>query len=466
MTTAIAAQPPTEEGLRRRLSPRQLTMIAIGGAIGVGLFFGSAEAISTAGPSVLISYAIAGVIVFLVLRALGELALYRPTAGSFATYADEFVGPLAGYLTGWTYWLMWVTTVMAELTAIGIYTEYFIPGIPQWLPGLLAIAVLLAANLVSVRVFGETEFWFAMIKVVAIIAFVLIGITITLVGVGALGDQAAASNLWDHGGFFPKGIDGTLLSLGIVTYAFLGVEMIGVTAGEARDPERVLPSAINSVAYRILLFYIGAILVVLMLIPWNDVNDKESPFVLAFASIGIGAAAAIINGVVLTSALSSCNSGLFTTGRMTHSMAYSGRAPRRLGGLTRRHVPARALAFSTVALVVGVVINVLVPAEAFNWITSVATVAVLWIWAMIVISHLGYRARVRRGALADDRRFRMPGSPWTNWVVLGFVALVGVLQAIDDDRRVSIYAGAVWLALLLVGWAVIKRRSARAPAGA
>jgi amino acid transporter, AAT family len=441
--------------LARSLSHRQIQLMAIGGAIGVGLFLGSGKAIHSAGPAVLLCYMAVGAVVFLMLRALGEMAMHRPIAGSFASYAEEMVGPWAGYATGWTYWLMWVTAVMAEITAVGIYTRYWI-DVPQWLPALAAVIVLLGVNLVSVRVFGEIEFWFALIKVLAIVAFVASGIAIIIFGFGELGDEASVSNLWSHGGFFAQGVLGPLISLQIVTFAFMGIEMIGVTAGEARDPKRELPPAINRVAWRILLFYVGATAIILMLIPWTKVSLDSSPFVLAWGGLGIAAAAGILNGVVLTAALSSSDSGIFASARMLHSLAESGEAPRRFRILSPRHVPARALYASAAVLVVGVLINVIDPNNAFVYITSVATVAVLWVWGMIVVTHLRYRARVDAGEL-PRQAFRMPGSPWTNYLVLAYIALVTVLLGVAPSQRIALIGGAIWAVFMLVGWRRVRK---------
>ena len=446
--------------LVRSLSHRQIQLMAIGGAIGVGLFLGSGKAIHNAGPAVILCYLLAGAVVFLMLRALGEMAVQRPVSGSFASYARDLVGPWAGYATGWTYWLMWITIVMAEITAVGIYVQYFFPDVPQWVPALASVVVLLGANLASVRLFGETEFWLAIVKIVAILAFIASGIFIVVFGIGDLSDHAAISNLWSHGGFFPKGIHGLLVALQIVTFAFIGVELIGITAAEARDPERELPTAINRVALRILLFYVGAILVILMLIPWNEVSLDDSPFVVAWASIGIGAAAGILNGVVLTSALSSSNSGIFASARMLYSLAGTGEAPRRLHSVNRTHVPAAALAVSGAVLGIGVLLNVLVPGKAFVYITSVATVGILWVWGMVVVAHLRYRAREDPGARGG---FRMPGSPWTNYLVLAYLALVAVLLGVTPNQRVALIAGAIWAVLVALGWWRISR--SRGPGG-
>jgi AAT family amino acid transporter/D-serine/D-alanine/glycine transporter len=451
-------------GLSRALSHRQIQMMAIGGAIGVGLFLGSASAIHEAGPSVLLCYVVAGVVVFLMLRALGEMAVNQPVAGSFATYAEQMIGPRTGYATGWVYCLMWLTTAMAEITAIGIYFQYF-ADVPQWLPALVAVVLVLGANLVSAHLFGSLEFGFALIKIVAILAFILSGVVILVFGVGDL-QRAAASNLWDRGGFFPEGVGGTLIALQIVTYAFAGVEMIGVTAGEAQNPQRDLPLAINRVAWRILIFYVGAILIVLMLIPWDRITPGESPFVTAWEALGVPAAGAVLTVVVLSSALSSCNSGIFTSARMLWSMSDVGEAPRPLHTLSRAHVPARALVVCGAVLVIGVVLNAVIPDQAFTYITSVATVAVLWVWGVIAVTHLRFRARVRRGDLTSAG-FRMPGAPWTNLVVLAYIAVVVVLLAITPDQRVALAAGAVVAVLLGAGWRwlVLPRRRATEAAG-
>jgi amino acid transporter, AAT family len=351
---------------------------------------------------------------------------------------------------------MWTTTVMAEITAVGIYVQFWLPGVPQWLPALASVVTLLAANLISVRAFGEAEFWFALIKVVAILAFIASGLAIVAFGIGSLA-QASVSNLWSHGGFFPEGLGGMLTALQLVTYAYLGIEMIGVTAGEARDPRRELPAAINRSIWRISLFYVGAIAVILMLIPWNQVSLETSPFVVAWESLGIGAAAGILNGVVLTSALSSCNSGIFASARMLHSLAGHGEAPRSLESVNRNRVPDRALLVCGGALGIGVLINFLAPGKAFVYITSVATVAILWVWAMIAVAHLRFRARHHREARPLGP-FRMPGSPWTNYLVLAYIGLVAVLLAITPDQRVAIVAGAIWPLLLGIGWWRMTRR--------
>ena len=432
-------------------------MIAIGGAIGVGLFLGSAKAIHDTGPSLILCYLVAGAVIFLMMRALGELTLYRPVAGAFASYADEFLGPRLGFITGWTYWLTWVVTAMAEITAAGIYIQFWFPEVPQWVTALAVVVLLYAANLISARLFGEFEFWFAAIKVITIVGLIALGIAILIFGFGASGDEGQISNLWDHGGVFPNGIGGVFVALQIVMFAFVGVELVGVTAGEAEDPERTLPRAINSIVARILIFYVGALTVIMAVIPWDELPVDQSPFVVIFEDVGIAAAAGIINFVVLTAAMSSCNSGIFSTGRMLYTLAGSGQAPEKLGAVSRHHVPARAITVSVAFLLGGVALNYFVPEQAFEVITSVATLGALWTWGVIVVTHLAYRRKLARGEVRRSP-FRMPGSPYTNWIVVAFLLFVVVLLAFDPQQRVALYAGAAWALVVGIGCLVYARR--------
>ncbi|AYH42397.1 amino acid permease [Azoarcus sp. DN11] len=444
--------------LERGLKDRHIQLIAIGGAIGVGLFLGSAKAISKAGPALLLTYAFAGLAVFFIMRALGELLIHRPVAGSFAIYAEEYVSPWAGYVTGWTYWFTWIVTGMAELTAVGVYVHYWFPDVPQWIPALVTLVVLYGANLIAVKVFGEMEFWFAIIKVVTIVAMLLIGLAIIFFGVTDLGKTASFSNLWSHGGFAPMGMVGVVLTLQIACFAYTGVELIGVTAGEAQNPEKVLPHATNSVTWRILIFYIGALIVLMSLVPWNELNPNMSPFVTVFEKIGIPAAAGIINFVVITAAASSCNSGIFSTGRMLYTLAQFGQAPAALGKISKTHVPANAITLSAAVMLVGVALNYIVPEEAFVYVTSVATVGAVWTWGIIVWAHLKYRQAVARGE-AKAVFFRMPGAPYANWFVLAFLLLVTGFLAFDAGTRVALYVAPAWFALLTVGYQMSKSRS-------
>jgi amino acid transporter, AAT family len=442
--------------LSRNLRNRHIQLIAFGGTIGVGLFLGSARAIHSAGPALILAYALGGVAIFFIMRALGELLTYRPVAGSFATYADEFCGPLSGFITGWSYWFAWVVTAMAELTAIGVYVRFWFPTVPQWLPGLVALFLLYGSNLLAVRMFGELEFWFALIKVVTIVGLIVSGLAVILFHVGDLGASASFANLWSHGGFLPFGILGVLLTMQIVMFAYEGVELIGVTAGEAQNPSVVLPRATNGIIVRILIFYIGAVLIIMALVPWNELSPSVSPFVFVFEKIGVPAAAALINVVVITAATSSCNSGIFSTGRMLWSLAQRGQAPRVFATLNSQRVPAAAIHATAVLLLIGVALNYVVPEDVFTWVTSVALVGTFWTWGIILVSHRNYRRAVVAGTAAPAP-FRMPGAPFANWVVLAFLVAVSGMLALDAGTRVALYVAPVWFALLICGYSLTRR---------
>jgi len=452
------SQPVAAEGaLTRSLKSRHIQLIALGGTIGVGLFLGSAGAIHKAGPGLLMSYAIGGIAIFFIMRALGELLTYRPVAGSFASYAEEFVGPFAGFVTGWSYWFMWVVTAMAELTAIGIYVHFWLPDVPQWLPGLCALALLYGTNLLAVRVYGELEFWFALLKVITIVGLILAGLAVIVFKLGALGPTASFSNLWTHQGFMPFGLLGVLLTLQIVMFAYQGVELIGVTAGEAENPEVVLPRATNSIIFRILIFYIGALVIIMSLIPWDQLDPNMSPFVLMFDKMGIPGAANIINVVVITAAASSCNGGIFSTGRMLYSLALNGQAPKAFGKLSQRHVPAAGVHASAAVMLIGIILNYRVPKEVFAWVTSVSLIGTLWTWIIILYCHTKYRQAVEQGR-ARAVSYRMPASPVANWAVIIFLLMVGAMFALDPDTRVALYVAPFWFGLLGVGYYLGRRQ--------
>ncbi|WP_406727336.1 amino acid permease [Streptomyces sp. GD-15H] len=448
------------EGYERGLNSRQVQMIAIGGAIGVGLFLGAGANIAKAGPSLIVMYALAGVIIFFIMRALGELLLYRPVSGSFAEYSREFLGPFFGYFTGWTYWLMWIVTGMAELTAAAIYIHYWFPQIPQWVTALVFLIILFGANLISVKLFGEIEFWFSMVKVTAIIGMIVIGLGVLTFGFSAAGDTAAVSNLWAFDGFFPKGIGSSLMTLQGVMFAYLAVELVGVTAGESKNPEKTLPKAINTLPLRIALFYVGALTVILCVVKWTEFAPDVSPFVAAFAKIGIPAGAGIVNFVVLTAALSSCNSGMYSTGRMLRTLADNGEAPRIYRRLSSTKTPALGIATSVVFMGIGVVLNYVVPEKAFGYVTSIATGAAIWTWLMILISHVLYRRQVVAGRLPASS-FPAPGGSVCSYIAIAFLLFVTVLIAIDADARISLYVMAGWSLALGTGWAVLKKRNPR-----
>jgi AAT family amino acid transporter/D-serine/D-alanine/glycine transporter len=359
---------------------------------------------------------------------------------------------------------MWVVLGMAEITAVGVYVHYWFPQLPQWIPALVTLALLYFANMIAVKHFGEIEFWFALIKVATIVGLIVVGLAIIMFRTGELGKTAAFSNLWTHGGFFPFGPLGVILPLQMVMFSYEGLELIGVSAGETENPQKVLPHAVNSVVVRMLVLYLGSLLVIMSLVPWTDMSAKASPFVLVLEKTGIPAAAGLINFVVITAAASSCNSGLFSTGRMLFSLARSGQAPRAFGRLSRGNVPAAGVTASAALMLVGVALNYLIPERVFVYVTSISLVGSLWTWIVIVVAHLGYRKAIAAGRLRTHG-FRLPGSPFSNWFVVGFLVLVALLLSLDDGTRVAVYVAPVWFATLGVGYRASKRgRLARAQA--
>ncbi|MGY0024322.1 amino acid permease [Streptomyces sp. cg35] len=445
------------EGYKRGLGARQIQMIAIGGAIGTGLFLGAGKGISKAGPSLILAYAIAGLVIFFIMRALGELLMYRPVSGSFSEYAREFIGPFAGFVTGWTYWLFWVITGMTEVTAAATYMTYWW-DIPQWVSALVFTIILYGANLISVKLFGELEFWFSMVKVTAIVGMILICAGILTLGFSDAGDTASVTHLWADGGFFPHGIGNTLMTLQMVMFAFLAVELVGVTAGESKDPKTVLPKAINTVPWRIAVFYVGALIMILSVVPWTNFQPGVSPFVAAFEKMGLAAGAGIVNFVVLTAALSSCNSGMYSTGRMLRDLALNGQGPKAFTKLTKNGLPLIGTTVSAALMMVGVWINYQWPGEAFNYVVSFATISGMWAWIVILICQVRYRLKSDRGELPKSE-FRAPGGIWASILSLAFIALVIVLMGIDKDARISLYAAPVWGVILGVSYFVLRKRN-------
>lgn len=445
--------------LDRQLENRHIQLIAIGGAIGVGLFLGSAKGIQLAGPALLLCYLFAGFFIFFIMRALGELTLYRPISGSFSSYAEEWLGERAGFYTGWTYWYLWIVVGMVEITAVGQYAKYWLPEIPPWIPALISLIFVFGLNLIAVKWFGETEFWFALIKVVTIVLLIIFGIVIIVTGFGYGGKPIGISNLWAHGGLFPNGVKGMLLAMQIAVFSFIGVELVGVTAGEAKDPRKTIPSAINKLLWRILIFYVGALFVLLSIYSWSSFDGKISPFVLVFTKIGIPAAAGIINFVVLSAALSSCNSGFYSTGRMLRNLAIHKHAPVNFANVNKRNVPSNALFLSFSLMFIGVVLNYIIPEQAFVIVTSLATIAGVFTWIMIVYSHLRYRQAVDKNNL-ELQSYRMPGFPWMNYLIIAFLLSIVVLLAFDAEARISLYVTPVWFLLLEVSYRLLQKKRA------
>ncbi|MGG4452078.1 amino acid permease [Brevibacillus porteri] len=446
-----------DQNLARGLKNRHVQLIAIGGAIGTGLFLGAGKSIHLAGPSILFAYLITGIICFLIMRSLGELLLSNLNYHSFVDFVKDYLGNMAAFVTGWTYWFCWISIAMADLTAVGLYTQFWFPEIPQWMPGLIALVILLIMNLATVKLFGEMEFWFALVKVIAILALIFVGVFMIIKGFSTNAGASSFTNLWSHGGMFPNGFNGFLLSFQMVVFAFVGIELVGLTAGETEDPKRVIPKAINQIPIRILIFYVGALIVIMSIYPWNAINPLESPFVQVFAAIGIAAAAGIVNFVVLTSAASACNSAIFSTSRMVYSLAKEKNAPVPLTKLTANKVPANALWFSTVVILIAVVLNYVMPEGVFTLITSVSTVCFIFIWGITVICHLKYRKT--RPDLAKANSFKMPLYPFANYLILAFLAFILVVLALADDTRVALFITPVWFILLVAIYKLRKTKT-------
>ncbi|WP_427137384.1 amino acid permease [Psychrobacillus psychrodurans] len=435
--------------LQRGLEQRHITLMSLGAAIGVGLFLGSATAIQLAGPAILISYIVGGMAIFIIMRALGEMAVHNPVSGSFSRYAKDYLGPLAGYITGWNYWFLWVVTCMAEITAVGVYMQMWYPDTAPWIWALGALVIMTLVNLIAVKAYGEFEFWFALIKIIAILAMIFVGLGVILFGLGNDGIAVGISNLWSNGGFAPNGITGIFMSLQMVMFAYLGVEMIGVTAGEAKNPKTVIPRAIDTVFWRILLFYVGALFVIMSIYPWNEIGANGSPFVLMFEKIGIGPAAGIINFVVLTAALSSCNSGIFSTGRMLFNLAQQKQAPNSFSKISRSGVPSKAIIFSAFLLLVGVVLNYLVPEKVFIWVTSISTFGAVWTWGIILLSQLKFRKTLTKGEVSR-LSYKALFYPVGSYLALAFLVLVLGLMAYFPDTRIALIVGPIWIIGLVI----------------
>lgn len=434
--------------LQRGLKNRHVQLIAIGGAIGTGLFLGSGHSIALAGPSILFAYMITGTICFLMMRALGELLLSNTNYHTFVEFIQEYMGDKIAFITGWTYWFCWVSVAMADITAVGMYVQFWLPHIPLWVPSAVVLVLLVLMNLFTVRLFGELEFWFALIKVAAIVALILVGLYFIIQGHPTTNGVASFTNIWSHGGWFPKGISGFIQSFQMVVFAFACIEMVGLTAGETKDPHKVLPKAINSIPLRIILFYTCSLAVIMSIFPWDVVNPNKSPFVEVFMTVGVVGAASLVNFVVLTSAASAGNSGIFSTSRMLYALAKKSHAPEFLESLTRKHVPANALLLS--ALIIGLVIALqyVLPEAIFVLISSIATFCFLYIWSVLVICHMRYRKR--RPDLAAVSVYKMPLFPILNYLVLAFFAFVIVTLALNPTTRVALFVTPFWFILLLL----------------
>ncbi|XXL53974.1 amino acid permease [Mammaliicoccus lentus] len=429
-------------------------MIALGGTIGVGLFMGASSTILWTGPSAILAYLVAGLFLYLVMRAMGEMVYLYPTTGSFANYASDYLHPVAGYVTAWSNIFQWIVVGMSEVIAVGQYMQYWWPDLPTWIPGVIVVLTLATANLVSVKAFGEFEFWFAMIKVVTIILMIVAGFGLIFFGFGNGGNAIGLSNLTEHGGFFPKGIVGFFFALSMVVGSYQGVELIGITAGETKDPKKNIKSAVNGVIWRILIFYIGAIFVIVTVYPWDQLGNVGSPFVATFAKVGITIAAGLINFVVITATMSGCNSGIFSSSRMVYTLAQKGQMPRIFTKVMRTGVPFFAVLAISVGIFVGVILNIVLPLiidgseNIFVYVYSASILPGMVPWFMILLSHI--RFRKNHPEELDGHPFKMPGAPFTNYITLAFFVLVLIGMLFNAETRVSVIIGIVFLSLMTV----------------
>jgi L-asparagine permease len=446
-----------EEGYDKGLKPRQLQMIAIGGAIGTGLFMGAGGRLASAGPGLFIVYAICGVFVFFILRALGELVLHRPSSGSFVSYAREFLGEKAAYVAGWMYFFNWACTSIVDVTAIALYMHYWgaFGAIPQWAIALIALVIVLSINMISVKWFGEMEFWAALIKVVALVTFLVVGIVFLAGRFAVEGKTTGPTIIAENGGLFPTGILQLVIITSGVIFAYAAVELVGTAAGETENPAKVMPKAINSVILRIAVFYVGSLIILALVLPYTAYKQGTSPFVTFFSSIGVPAAGDIMNFVVLTAALSSLNAGLYSTGRILRSMSMNGSAPKFTAKMSSRGVPWAGIALTACFTVVGVFLNLVVPAEAFNIALDLSALGIIASWATIVICQIQLYRWSQKGIL-ERPSFRLFGTPYTSYSTLIFLAAVTVLMCWENIW--NLIALAVIIPALVGGWYAVRGR--------
>ncbi len=434
--------------LQRELNNRHIQLIAIGGAIGTGLFLGSGQTISLTGPSLLFTYMLIGIVLFAFMRALGELLLSNSKFNSFVDIANEYLGPFGGFLIGWTYWVCWIVSSMSDLTAMGQYFAYWYPQVPHWLTVLFIVLLLISFNLLGARLFGELEFWFSIIKVVTIITMVIVGLVLIFLSFKTEYGHASFGNLIHHGGMFPHGAAGFLMSFQIAVYSFIGIELIGVTAGETKNPEKTIPKAINNVPIRILLFYIGGLLVIMSVIPWFKVDPDSSPFVKLFTLIGVPFAAGIVNFVVLTAAASATNSGIYSNSRILFGLAKQGLGPKVLTKTNSNGVPYLSMLVSSITLLIAALLNFIFPdaIKLFIYVTTLSTVLFLVVWGMIIVSYIAYVKK--NPEQHQSSAFKLWGGKIIAYIVLSFFIFIFILLFFSKDTRVAIFISPLWFIFL------------------
>ena len=437
--------------LKRSMTAGQMEMISLGGAIGVGLFMGSTSTIKWTGPSVLLAYMFVGLILYIVMRALGEMLYVSPGTGSFADYATEYISPLAGYLAEWANVFQYIVVGISEVVAATEYLKFWWPEVSVFWSGIIIIAFLLLANLASAKAYGTLEFWFAMIKVVTIVIMIILGLLVILLGVGNHGKPIGFSNLWSHGGFFTGGVKGFFFSMAIIAGSYEGIELIGISAGEVANPQEAIVKSVKSVLWRILIFYVGAIFVIVTIYPWNQLSNIGSPFVETFTKVGITAAAGIINFVVLTAALSGANSGIYSSSRMLFKLAHEGEAPNTFGKLSKRIVPDRAIVGITSGILIGFILNLIMSTmnksmgELFVVVYSSSVLPGMVAWFVILISELKFRKN--NSHLMAEHPFKLPLYPYSNYFAFAMLLVIVVFMFINPETRISVGVGAGVLVL-------------------
>lgn len=432
--------------LQRGLKNRHIQLIAMGGAIGTGLFLGSAQVIQSAGPSIILGYAIGGFIAFLIMRQLGEMIVHEPVAGSFSHFAYKYWGKFPGFLAGWNYWILYILVAMTELTAVAKYINYWWPHIPAWASVLFFFVVITLVNLGNVKFYGESEFWLSIVKVTAVISMIVFGLYLLLTADAS--STAAFSNLWTAGGFFPNGFEGLFYMLAFLMFAFGGIELIGMAAAEAENPEKTIPKAINQVVFRILIFYVGALTILLSLVPWNQLElgglDK-SPFVLIFSQLGIDWAAHLLNFIILTAALSVYNSGMYANSRMLFGLAKQGNAPKMFLKVNKQGTPITAVLFSAILIFGCVLLNYFVPEDALSHLIYVVVGALVLNWAIISLTHFKFIQHMKQ--LGEKTKFPALWSPFSNMLVLGFIATILYIMWTQGFKE-SVLMLPIWVAIM------------------
>ena len=437
-------------GYKRTLSNAHIQLIALGGTIGTGLFLGVGDSIHRAGPSVILIYIIVGLFLFMLMRALGELIMSDLNKHTYIDFIEKYLGLNIGFITGYLYWISWITLGMAETTALGIYFQYWFPSLKPWIPGLITIVVLLIINLISARVFGNLEFSFSIIKIITVIAFVILIAWLLFTGGKTTFGPVSFANLDDHGGFFSRGAKGFFQGFQMVIFSFIGVELIGLTAAEAQNPRVTLKNAINQLPIRIILFYVLAILAILLVIPWSKVSTNSSPFVQTLGATGIRDASSIINFVVISAAVSSTNSFLYSAGRLLFSVTFDGDGKwnRTFGHLSRRQLPQNALILSALLMALAPLVTFVIGDQAFNFIASTSTSMFLIIWSLMILTHMAYRRNKKQEELGD---FQMPGYPYLDYLILAFFVLMIILLLILPSYRIPMISALVlFLVLYLI----------------